>query len=156
MDERFPRSMRQVRLTVLYLWLKALHIVSVIAWMAGLLYLPRLFVYHAAATPKSEASETFKVMERRLLRFIMTPAMVVTWLLGLWLAYDAHFLQAGWLHGKLALVVLLSGMHGFCARWTRDFANDRNGHTPRFYRIMNEVPTVALVLIVILVVVKPF
>jgi len=140
----------------LFLWLKALHIIAVIAWMAGMLYLPRLFVYHCEAEPGSRQSETFKVMERRLLNVIINPAMAVTWALGLWLAWDGGFFASGWFHAKLALVVALSGMHGFYARWVRDFADDQNQHTQRFFRIMNEVPTVLMIAIVILVVVKPF
>jgi protoporphyrinogen IX oxidase len=140
----------------LYLWLKAAHIVAVIAWMAGMLYLPRLFVYHAAVEVGSPQSETFKTMERRLLRFIVNPAMVATWALGIWLAWDGGWFASGWFHGKLALVVALSGVHGFFARWTRAFAEDRNVHSQKFYRIMNEVPTALMVAIVILAVVKPF
>ncbi len=140
----------------LYLWFKAFHIIAVIAWMAGMLYLPRLFVYHCEAAPGSVQSETFKVMERRLLRAIINPAMIATWALGLWLAWDAGFFSDGWLHAKLALVVVLSGVHGFMARCVRDFANDQNVRSQRYYRILNEVPTLLMILIVILVVVKPF
>jgi protoporphyrinogen IX oxidase len=140
----------------LYLWLKALHIIAVIAWMAGMLYLPRLFVYHCSAAPGSVQSETFKVMERRLLRAIINPAMVASWVLGLWLAWSGNFLSAPWLHGKLVLVLVMSGVHGMLARWMKDFAADRNRHTQTFFRIMNEVPTVLMIGIVILVVVKPF
>jgi putative membrane protein len=140
----------------LYLWLKALHIIAVIAWMAGMLYLPRLFVYHCKAAPGSVQSETFKVMERRLLRAIINPAMVASWVLGLWLAWSGNFLSAPWLHGKLVLVLVMSGVHGMLARWMKDFAADRNRHTQKFFRIMNEVPTVLMIGIVILVVVKPF
>ena len=140
----------------LYGWLKALHIISVIAWMAGMLYLPRLFVYHAAATPGGELSETLKVMERRLLKAIINPAMIVTWLAGLYLAWAGHWFSAGWLHGKLLLVVVLSGVHGFFARCVKDFAADRNQRSQKFYRGINEVPTVLMIGIVILVVVKPF
>ncbi|KAB2873673.1 MAG: protoporphyrinogen oxidase HemJ [Bauldia sp.] len=140
----------------LYLWIKAFHIVAVIAWMAGMLYLPRLFVYHCEAPPGSVQSETFKVMERRLLRAIINPAMVATWVLGLWLAYDAGFFTSPWLHAKLALVVVLSGVHGFFAARVRDFAEDRNTRPRRFYRIVNEVPTLIMIAIVVLVVVKPF
>jgi putative membrane protein len=140
----------------LYLWFKAFHIIAVIAWMAGMLYLPRLLVYHCEAAPGSVQSETFKVMERRLLRAIINPAMIATWALGLWLAWDAGFFSDAWLHAKLALVLVLSGVHGFLARWVHDFAKDRNTHPQRFYRIVNEVPTLLMILIVILVVVKPF
>jgi protoporphyrinogen IX oxidase len=140
----------------MYLWIKALHVIAVIAWMAGMLYLPRLFVYHCEAEAGSKQSETFKVMERRLLRAIMNPAMIVTWLAGLYLAWAGQFFTAGWLHGKLLLVVLLSGVHGFCSRCVKDFAADRNTRSQKFYRIINEVPTVLMIGIVILVVVKPF
>ena len=145
----------------LYGWVKALHIIAVIAWMAGMLYLPRLFVYHCTAENGSVQSETFKLMERRLLRGIINPAMIATWVLGLWLAWmgpDSHtgWFSVGWLQAKLAVVVLLSALHGFLARWVKDFAADRNRHSQRFYRIINEVPTVAMIIIVLLVVLKPF
>jgi putative membrane protein len=143
----------------MYLWLKALHIIAVISWMAGMLYLPRLFVYHVDAATGSVQSETFKVMERRLLKAIINPAMIATWLLGLWLIWlmgkDA-FLQAGWLQAKLALVIAMSGLHGFLARWVKDFVADRNRHTGKFYRIVNEIPTVLMIFIVLLATVKPF
>jgi putative membrane protein len=138
------------------LWVKALHIMSVIAWMAALLYLPRLMVYHAERAPGSETSETFKVMERRLLRGIATPSMIATWVFGLWMAWLIGAWSDGWLHAKLFLVLLLTAYHGFAARWVRDFANDRNARTPRFYRMVNELPALLMVGIVILVVVKPF
>jgi protoporphyrinogen IX oxidase len=140
----------------LYPWLKAFHVMAIIAWMAGMLYLPRLFVYHCEAEPGSRQSETFKVMERRLLRGIINPAMVVSWALGLWMVYDGGWISAHWLHGKLLLVVALSAVHGMAARWTAAFAADRNTHGQRFYRIMNEVPAVLMIGIVILVVIKPF
>ena len=143
-------------MTALYPWLKALHVIAAISWMAGMLYLPLLFVYHCEAKAGSVQSETFKVMERRLLRAIMTPAMAVTWIVGLWLVWDGGFLRDGWLHAKLALVVLMSGAHGMLARHTRDFAADRNRHSQKYYRIINEVPTVLMIGIVILVIVKPF
>lgn len=139
-----------------YDWLKAAHVVAVIAWMAGMLYLPRLFVYHAGVEPGSPTSATFKVMEGRLLRVIVNPAMVATWVLGLWLAWDAGWLTSGWFHAKLALVVVLSGIHGLFARWVGDFANDRNTRSERFYRVINEVPTVIMIAVVVLAVVKPF
>jgi putative membrane protein len=138
------------------LWLKALHVLAVISWMAGLLYLPRLFVYHAGTRPGSEASETFKVMERRLYRFIMRPAMVVAWLTGLWLAWSSFGFRGGWLHAKIALVVLMSASHGFQGRWLRDFAEDLRDRNARFFRIQNEVPTLLMIGIVVLVVIKPF
>ena len=140
----------------MYLWLKALHIIAVIAWMAGMLYLPRLFVYHASAKPGSEQSETFKVMEHRLLRFIITPAMIAAWLIGIALVLQGQFLAAGWFHLKLILVLAMTALHGLFARWTRDFALDRNARSPKFYRIANEIPTILLIAIVILATVKPF
>jgi putative membrane protein len=139
-----------------YLWFKAFHIIALIAWMAGMLYLPRLFVYHCDAEPGSRQSETFKIMERRLLRGIINPAMIVTWTLGLWMVYEGGWIAAHWFHAKLTLVVILSGIHGMLARWTADFAADHNRHSPRFYRIVNEIPAVLTVGIVILVVIKPF
>jgi putative membrane protein len=138
------------------LWLKAFHIIAVIAWMAGMLYLPRLFVYHCDAEPGSKQSETFKVMERRLLRLIINPAMIATWVLGLWIAWQGGWFKAPWLHGKLFLVLAMSGVHGMFVRYVKDFAADRNTRSQKFYRIMNEVPTVLMILIVILAVVKPF
>ena len=140
----------------LFLWLKALHIIAVIAWMAGMLYLPRLFVYHAAAEPRSAQSETFKVMEWRLLKLIINPAMIATWVVGLLLVWQGGWTTSGWLHAKLALVIAMSVVHGFFVRWVKDFAADRNTHSPKFYRVINEVPTVLLIIIVILVVIKPF
>jgi len=144
-----------------YDWFKAVHVMAVIAWMAGLLYLPRLFVYHCSAEPGSRQSETFKVMERRLLRGIMTPAMIASWFLGLWMVYVGYVAVGGfglahWLHVKLALVVAMSGFHGALARWTADFAADHNVHSERFYRVVNEVPAVLMIGIVIMVVIKPF
>jgi protoporphyrinogen IX oxidase len=138
------------------LWVKSLHIISVIAWMAALLYLPRLLVYHSESTPRSEKSETFKVMERKLLWMIATPAMIATWVFGLWMAWLIGAWSDGWFHAKLLLVVLLSAYHGFAARWVSDFANDRNTHSMRFYRMVNELPALLMIGIVILVVVKPF
>jgi len=143
---------------MLLAYIKAFHIIAVIAWMAGLLYLPRLFVYHAMSAPGSEQSETFKVMERRLLRFITTPAMVAAWIFGLILAFSPliDWSKDGWFHAKLALVLVLSGYNGLLAVWTKDFAADRNTRSPRFYRIANEVPTLLMIAIVILAVVRPF
>src|SRR5450759_2424767 len=117
----------------MYLTLKALHIIAVISWMAGMLYLPRLFVYHAAAKPGSKQSETFKMMERRLLKAIINPAMIATWLLGLGLAWQGGWLAFHWLQTKIVLVLVLSGIHGFLARWVRDFAADRNQNSQKFY-----------------------
>jgi putative membrane protein len=138
------------------LWLKALHVIAVISWMAGLLYLPRLFVYHCDAEKGSRQSETFKVMEHRLLRFIMNPAMIVVWITGPLLAWQLGVYRDGWLLAKFALVVLLTGYHHALGYWRKDFAADRNARDQRFYRLLNEVPTVLMVGIVILVVVKPF
>jgi len=141
-----------------YLWLRALHIISVISWMAGLLYLPRLYVYHCGVAPGSEASETFKVMERKLLRYIMNPAMIASFVFGAWLIWmlSPGIWSQGWLHGKLALVAALAGLHGMMAKWRRDFELDRNTRPARFFRWMNEGPTVLMIAIVILAVVKPF
>jgi protoporphyrinogen IX oxidase len=144
------------RLSWLYPWVKAVHVMAVISWMAGMLYLPRLFVYHCGAEPGSRQSETFKLMEQRLLRGIMTPAMATTWALGLWMVYDGGWISAHWLHVKLLLVVAMSGLHGRLARLTADFAADRNRHSERFYRLINEVPAVLMVGIVIMAVIKPF
>jgi protoporphyrinogen IX oxidase len=145
----------------MYEWIKAFHIIAVIAWMAGMLYLPRLFVYHCAAEKGSVQSETFKVMERRLLRGIINPAMVATWVFGLWLAWlgpDSRYgwFNSGWLQAKLVLVLALSAVHGLLARWRKDFAADRNRYSQRFYRIINEVPTILMIGIVLLAVLKPF
>ena len=138
------------------LWVKAAHVVSIIAWMAAMLYLPRLMVYHAGVPAGSDTSETFKVMERRLLKAIATPAMIASLVFGIWLAFLIGAWDEGWLHAKLLFVLGLAGMHGFMARSVRAFAADRNERSARFYRILNEAPTVVLVAIVILVVVKPF
>lgn len=142
-----------------YLVLKALHIMAVIAWMAGLLYLPRLFVYHAGAAPGGEASQTFKVMERRLLGAIMLPAALASWAFGLATAFAAGFAELfaqAWFVAKLALVVALTAYHVLLAGYARDFARDANARPARFYRIINEVPTLVMVLVVALVVVRPF
>ncbi|HEX9070861.1 MAG TPA: protoporphyrinogen oxidase HemJ [Pseudolabrys sp.] len=140
----------------MYLWLKALHIIAVIAWMAGMLYLPRLFVYHATAKAGSALSETFKVMERRLLTFIMLPAMIVTWIVGIALLLQGQWLSASWLHVKLLAVVAMTILHGLFAHWVNEFRFDRNRHSQKFYRIVNEIPTVLLIVIVVLAAVKPF
>jgi len=140
----------------LYPWLKAFHVIAVIAWMAGMLYLPRLFVYHCVAERESTQSETFKVMEQRLLRMIINPAMVATWVLGIWLALDGVWYRSAWLQAKVALVLVMSALHGMFTRWVRDFAADRNSRSQKFYRIINEIPTLLMIAIVILVVVKPF
>jgi putative membrane protein len=140
----------------LYLWIKAFHVIAVISWMAGLLYMPRLFIYHTDAEPGSVQSETFKVMERRLLTVIMNPAMVLTWIFGLYLAWSVYGFQGFWLHAKIGLVVLLTGVHVFFSRAVKAFARDENRRSARYWRFMNEAPTVLMILIVILVIVKPF
>ncbi len=139
-----------------YLWAKAVHVIAIIAWMAGMLYLPRLFVYHCDAPKGSPQSETFKVMERRLLKVIINPAMLVAWALGLWLAWSGGFFSAHWFHGKLALVLAMSGVHGYFAGAVRKFAEDRNTVSARTWRLLNEVPTVLMIGIVLLVILKPF
>ena len=140
-----------------YPWIKAGHVVAMVAWMAGLFYLPRLFVYHAEqAPPGSELDQTFQVMERRLLRAIMNPAMIATWVLGLTLSALGGWWTEGWLHVKLGGVVLLTAFHMWCAARRRDFAEGRNTRTGRTFRLMNEVPTLLLLLIVVMVIVKPF
>ena len=140
----------------MYDWVKALHIISVIAWMAVMLYLPRLFVYHCAAEVGSVQSETFKVMERRLLKAIINPAMIATWVFGLWLVWLGGWAFATWFQAKFVLVMVLSGVHGMLSRYVRDFAADRNRRPEKFYRIINEVPTLLMIAIVLLVVIKPF
>jgi putative membrane protein len=140
----------------MYEWIKVLHVVAIISWMAAILYLPRLMIYHCAAERGSGVSETFKVMERRLLKAIMTPAMIVAWASGLYLAWRGGWLVAGWFHVKLAAVIVLSGAHGFLAAQVRVFAEDRNERSARFFRIVNEVPTVLMLVIVAMVIVKPF
>ncbi len=139
-----------------YLWIKAFHIIAVIAWMAGMLYLPRLFVYHSAVPAGSPQSETFKVMERRLLRAIINPAMIATWVFGLTLVWLGDWHKAHWFQAKFLLVIVLSALHGrFVSHW-RAFEADRNQHSAKYFRIINEVVTVGMIAIVILVVVKPF
>lgn len=139
-----------------YDWIKALHVIAVISWMAGLLYLPRLFVYHCDAEKGSVQSETFKVMERRLLRAIMNPAMIVAWIAGLTLIHLGGWWSDGWVHAKLTLLVLLSGAHGVLSKRRKEFEADENTRSTRYYRVLNEVPTVLMIGIVILVIVKPF
>ncbi|MEM9630476.1 MAG: protoporphyrinogen oxidase HemJ [Pseudomonadota bacterium] len=140
----------------LFLWIKSLHVISIIAWMAGMLYLPRLFVYHADAEVGSDKSETFKVMERRLLKAIMNPAMIAAWIFGLWAAYELDAWRDGWFHAKLTLVLVMSGVHGYLSGCVKKFAKDENTKQARFYRILNEVPTLLMIAIVILVIGKPF
>jgi len=141
---------------MLLAYIKAFHVIAIIAWMAGLLYLPRLFVYHAEAEKGSAQSETFKIMERRLLRGIMNPAMFAVWIFGLLLAWQGEWWHAGWWQVKFALVIGLTLVHHVYARWRKDFANDRNTRPARFYRMWNEVPALFMVIIVFLVVLKPF
>lgn len=139
-----------------YLWLKAVHVLAIISWMVGMLYMPRLFVYHVEAGLASPQAATFQVMERRLQKAIMLPAMIVAWATGLWLAYWGHFFTAGWLHGKLLLVVLLSGVHGYLSAERKRLAAGTSVRSSKFFRVINEVPTLLLIGIVIFVVVKPF
>jgi putative membrane protein len=141
---------------VVYDWILALHVLAIISWMAGTLYLPRLFVYHAEAQKGSIQSETFKIMERRLLKAIMTPAMIVSWITGLALVWMGGWWSAGWMWGKFLLVLGMSGVHGVLARATRTFSEDGNDRSHVYYRVLNEVPTLLMIGIVILVIVKPF
>lgn len=137
--------------------LMALHIIAVISWMAGMFYLPRLFAYHAGAAPGSEMSETFKIMERRLLRIIINPAMIAAFIFGgLMIWANPALLEGGWIHVKLFLVVLMTACHGLFSRWRKVFARDANTRPAKFYKIWNEVPTVLMILIVFLVMLKPF
>lgn len=139
-----------------YPWVKALHVIAVISWMAGLFYLPRLFIYHLDAEPGSVQSETFKVMERRLFQVIMNPAMVLSWILGLDIAWRVFAFEGAWLHAKLLAVLLLTGTHIYFGKAVSAFGRDEPIGTPRYWRLINEVPTVLMIVIVILVVVKPF
>jgi len=146
-------------LTTIYPWVKALHVASMIAWMAGMFYLPRLFVYHTMVAPGTTESERFKVMERRLLKQIINPAMMATWLFGLLLVLTPGVIdwaQDGWWHVKLAMVLLLSGFHGAMSKWRREFLEDRNRRSHKFYRLANEVPTVLMLVVVVMVIVRPF
>jgi|TARA_R110000868_G_scaffold302289_2_gene562820 putative membrane protein len=141
-----------------YAWFKALHVIAIISWMAGMLYLPRLFVYHCAAEKGSQSSETFKTMERRLLKFIMTPAMIVAWIAALLMiaSNSEYLMQSGWFHAKFLLVFIMSGIHGVFSKWVKVFAADANTKSAKFYKIWNEVPTALMVIIVVLVIAKPF
>jgi putative membrane protein len=139
-----------------YPWIKALHLIAVIAWMAGMLYLPRLYVYHASVAPGSPESAMLKIMERRLLRAIINPAMIATWALGLIMAWAGAWWLAPWFLAKVALVLGLSALHGLLARWRKDFERDANRHSQKFYRVINEVPTLLMIAIVVLVIIKPF
>lgn len=147
-------------LSINYEWLRALHLIAVISWMAGLLYLPRLFVYHASADAavNSDRIAVFKIMQRRLLRFIMNPAMIGAWIFGglMLAANPAMMTGGGWIHLKLLCVLAMSGMHGMMAKWRKDFEADRNTKSPKFFRLINEVPTALMIVIVIMAVVQPF
>lgn len=139
-----------------YLWVKAVHVIAIISWMAGLLYLPRLFIYHCDAPKGSQQSETFKVMEHRLLTVIINPAMVVAWVLGLWLVWRGGWLSSPWMHVKLLAVLLLSAVHGFYSKSVRMFREDKNTVSARHWRMWNEAPTILMIVIVVMVIVKPF
>ncbi len=139
-----------------YLWIKAVHVIAVISWMAGMLYLPRLFVYHCGVDPRSEASATFKIMERRLIKAIMTPAMVLAWVLGLVLAVEGGLFSHHWFHAKLLAVVAMTAAHLFLNHCRVQFSENANHRSAKFYRVINEVPTLLMIVIVILVIVKPF
>jgi putative membrane protein len=141
-----------------YPWILSGHIISIIAWMAGMFYMPRLFAYHAEAEVGSDKSETFKIMERRLLRAIINPAMIAAWIFGILLVLTPGIVDwaMGWPWVKATIVLAMSGLHGLLSRWRRQFASERNTHTTRFYKLINEVPTVMMIVIVIMVVAKPF
>ena len=142
---------------MLYDWVKALHLISMVSWMAATLYLPRLYVYHSQSDIGSDKSETFKIMEKKLLRYIMNPAMILTFIFGIILiGINPSWLYYGWLHTKLLLVMMLAAYHGFLSSCRRAFAEDRNTYSARFYKIANEIPTLLMIAIIILVVVKPF
>lgn len=145
-------------LSLNYEWFRAFHLIAVISWMAGMLYLPRLFVYHASVENHTPQSETFKIMEQRLLRYIMNPAMVAAWGIGLLMLYanPAILQDQGWMHAKLLLALILSGLHGYFAVIRKKFSRGENICSARFYRILNEAPTVLMILIIILAVVEPF
>ena len=140
-----------------YIWIKAFHIIAIVSWMAGMLYLPRLFVYHAGAAAGSQLSETFKTMERRLLRFIINPAMLLAFVFGgLMLWANPELLQGGWMHVKLTAVIAMTAVHGLYSRWRKDFERDQNTRSAKFYKIWNEVPTVLMIVIILMAVAKPF
>jgi putative membrane protein len=140
-----------------FLWYKAIHVIAVISWMAGILYMPRLFVYHTRTKIGSEMDKTFQIMERRLLRVIMNPAMIVTYIFGLWTAYIYGFVALGlWFHVKMLVVLLMTVFHGFLAKWRKDFEKGKNIHSEKFYRMANEIPTILMIFAVILVIIKPF
>ena len=140
-----------------YNWIKAVHVISVIAWMAGLLYLPRLYVYHANAEKGSDVSEQFKIMERKLLRFIMNPAMIATWIFGILLIVaNTTLFEFGWMHLKITLVILMSVLHMVFSKWRKVFERDENTRSHKFYRWWNEAPTILMILIVIAAIAEPF
>ncbi|MEZ5690084.1 MAG: protoporphyrinogen oxidase HemJ [Rickettsiales bacterium] len=142
----------------LYHWIKALHVIAVISWMAGMLYLPRLFVYHSQVKIGSPESELFKTMERRLLRIIINPAMIVAWGAGTWLIFYTNALDpanGSWMHYKLTFLIIMQIVHAMMARFRRNFANDINTKSTKFYRIFNEVPAILMIGIVIMVIVRP-
>ena len=139
-----------------WLWIKALHVIAVISWMAGMLYLPRLFIYHLETEIGSEGSERFKVMEQRLLKVIINPAMMVTWLAGLYLAWTLSVWTDIWFLVKFVAVFALSGLHGHFSKAVKAFAADERLKDQRYWRLMNEGPTVLMIVIVIMVIVKPF
>lgn len=139
-----------------YPWIKALHVIAVISWMAGMLYLPRLFVYHASEETGSSVSEKFKIMELKLLKVIINPAMMVTWAAGLWLMFCGFVELGGWFWIKLVLVLIMSGVHGWLSKSQKRFTADENKLTEKQWRMANEIPTVLMVGIVIMVIVRPF
>ena len=140
-----------------YLWIQSLHIIAVISWMAAMLYLPRLFVYHADTQVGSDQSETFKIMERKLVRYIGTPAMIATWVFGIMMVVaNPSVFDGGWMHIKFTCVILMSAFHGISAGWMKKFGRDENTKSAKFYRYANEIPTVLMIIIVIMAVAKPF
>lgn len=140
-----------------YYWLLSLHIISVISWMAGMFYLPRLFVYHTRLEIGSDASEMFKEMERKLMRIIINPAMTASWIFGLAMSFGQDSWHAGgWFYVKFLAVLILSGFHGFLSRWRKDFERDENKHSEKYFRMMNEVPTILMIIVVFMVILKPF
>jgi putative membrane protein len=140
----------------MYLWIKALHVLAVISWMAGLLYLPRLFVYHSSAETGSIQSETFKIMERRLSKAIMTPAMIITWVTGLWMSSESGFMRENWFQIKLIFVLAMTATHFYFMKLCHNFSCDLNNKSDIYYRIWNEMPTIFMICIVLLVIIKPY
>lgn len=142
--------------TEYYLWFLSLHIIAVISWMAGMFYMPRLFVYHTRLDVGSDASEMFKEMELKLIRIIINPAMVFAWIFGLSLAFGQNLWFSHWFQIKFFMVILMSGFHGYLSIWRRQFVRDENIHSENFYRKVNEIPTIIMIFIVLLVILKPF